>query len=575
MEASASNFSDSPSIPSCREVDIVVYGGTSAGLIAGIQAKRMGKTVLVIEPSAHLGGLTTGGLGQTDIGLKAVVGGLSREFYRRIRRYYEQSTHWPWQDRSKYRDGGQTQTLASEDAMWTFEPMAAGFVFREMVAEAGLEVITRERLERKGGVIREENKIIAIRMESGLRIHGKVFLDATYEGDLMAAAGVRFVVGREANETYGETLNGVQTDRWAPTLTGLAAYAGDALIESSRDALSFLSMNAANHGLADGIDPYRIPGDTASGLLPGIEGGHPGIEGSADHRVQAYCFRATLTDHPDNRLPFPKPVGYDELQYELLFRHFEQDPDAFFWINSTMPNRKTDTNNGGGFSSDFIGANFDYPEADYATREGIVEAHRRYQMGFYWTLANHPRIPEKVRRTVSAWGLPKDEFVDHEHWSPQLYIREARRLMGRLVMTQRHAEGLEEAPRSVGMAAYGMDSHHVRRYVDVNGWARNEGNVQAHVRSPYPIGSDALLPLTQEAENLIVPVCLAASHIAYGSIRMEPVFMVLGQSAATMAALAIEETTLPARVDYDKLAQRLRDDGQILELKDIAEGNWN
>ncbi len=538
--------------PSPREVDIVIYGGSAGGVAAGIQAKRMGRDVLVIEPSAHVGGLTTGGLGQTDIGNKHVIGGIAREFYRGIRAYYMRPESWKWQQREEYRDGGQTRTEAGEDTMWTFEPSAAKAVLRAMIDEAGLEVITNERLDRASGVVKEGARIVAIRFESGLEVRGKIFIDATYEGDLLATAGVRYRVGRESNREYGETLNGVQADRWARQLSWR------------------LSFNAGNHQLADGVDPYRIPGDRSSGVLPGIRDGGPGIEGSGDAGVQAYCFRACLTDHPENRIPFPKPEDYDEINYELLLRHLEADPNARLWINSAMPNRKTDTNNGGGFSGDFIGGNHAYPEASYAEREKIVAAHRSYQLGLYWTLANHPRVPAAVRERVGAWGLPKDEYVETGNWTPQLYVREARRMVGQLVMTQHHAESRQVPTDAVGMAAYGMDSHHVQRYVDANGFARNEGNVEAHVERPYSIGRGALLPAENEAANLIVPVCVSATHIAYGSIRMEPVFMVLGQSAATLAAHALKEDCAPAAVDYARLAERLRADGQVLELSDAV-----
>ncbi len=531
-----------------RDAEIVIYGGTAAGIAAGIQAKRMGREVVVIEPSSHVGGLTTGGLGQTDIGAKHVIGGIAREFYRGVRSHYLQAEVWKWQRREEYRDGGQTRTDSNEDTMWTFEPGAATAVLNAMIQTAGLTVIRNERLDRADGVTKNGARIVAIRFESGLEVRGRMFIDATYEGDLLAAAGVRYRVGRESNSEQGETLNGVQTDRYARTLADK------------------LSLNAGNHQLADGIDPYRSPGDRTSGLLPGIREGGPGIEGAGDDGVQAYCYRMCLTDHPDNRVPFPRPADYDEINYELLLRHLETDPNARIWINSAMPNRKTDTNNGGGFSGDFIGGNHAYPEADYAQRAAIAAAHRSYQEGLYWTLANHPRVPAAVRAKVSAWGLPRDEFLESGNWTPQLYVREARRMVGQLVMTQHHCESRQIAADPVGMAAYGMDSHHVQRYVDANGFARNEGNVEAHGFQPYSVGRGAILPAENEAENLIVPVCLSATHIAYGSIRMEPVFMVLAQSAATLAVHALEEDRPPGQVDYERLKARLAADGQVLTL---------
>lgn len=528
------------------EADLIVYGGTSAGIAAGIQACRMGYKTIVVEPSTHIGGLTTGGLGQTDIGNKQVVGGIAREFYQAIRAHYATPDAWIWQKPDQYRDGGQTKTSKHEDAMWTFEPSAASTVLKQMIQKADLKVITGERLNRSIGVVKNHNRIVSIQMESGLYLQGRVFIDATYEGDLMAASGVTYFVGRESNAVYNETLSGIQTGRYAPTLSGKPIGC------------------SANHQLARRIDPYRIEGDPSSGLLPGIRPDKPGVDGDGDAGVQAYCYRACLTNHPENRIPFPKPDNYDQIQYEILFRHLEKDPAAEYWNNSSMPNCKTDTNNGGGFSSDLIGGNHAYPDADYKERQRIADAHRDYQIGLYWTLANHPRIPAAIRQNASRWGLPSDEFTDNNNWSPQLYVREARRMIGRIVMTQHHSEGLTLADKPIGMAAYGMDSHNVWRYVDVNGYVCNEGNVEASVEAPYPIGMDALLPADGIADNLIVPVCLSASHIAYGSIRMEPVFMVLGQSAATIAVHSIEENCLPAEIQYPRLAERLQSDGQVL-----------
>ena len=384
-------------------------------------------------------------------------------------------------------------------------------------------------------------------MESGRTFRGGMFIDATYEGDLMAAANVSYTIGREANSVYGETLNGVQT------------------------------RQAQYHQFVPGVDPYVQKGNPASGLLPFLDPEGPGPEGAGDRRVQAYCFRMCLTDHPDNRIPFRKPAGYDPLWYELLLRNFEAGAVGannhspvqvgMPWINSAMPNRKTDTNNRTGFSTDFIGQNYEYPEATYEERERIVTRHLLYQQGLMWTLANHPRVPEHVRREVARWGTCKDEFTEGDGWQNQLYVREARRMVSDYVMTQHHCEGRQKADDPVGLAAYGMDSHHVQRYVDAKGQVRNEGDVEVGGFSPYPISYRSIIPRANQCANLLVPVCLSASHIAYGSIRMEPVFMVLGQSAATAGVHAIDEGVPVQRVDGDKLRQRLLSDGQILEWK--------
>ncbi len=517
------------------ERDLVVYGGTSAGIVAGIQAIAMGKTVVVIEPTSREGGLTTGGLGQTDIGNKQVIGGLSREFYKRIARHYHKAASWKWEQREDYKDSGQSRTAKGEETMWTFEPSAALKVYREWIAETGLELIHQERLDRASGVKMESGRIISITMESGRTFAGKMFIDATYEGDLMAAAGVSYTVGREANARYGETLNGVQT------------------------------AMAKHHQFVSGVDPYVKAGDPASGLLPFIDPTGPGEEGGGDHRVQAYCFRMCLTDHPENRIPFAKPEGYVEEWYELLLRNYEAGESSAPWINSSMPNRKTDTNNRLGFSTDFIGQNYAYPDASYAEREVIVARHRLYQQGLMWTLANHPRMPEKIRAEVSRWGMSRDEFTEGGGWQEQLYIREARRMVSDFVMTQNHCQHREPVDLAVGMGAYTMDSHHVQRHVDANGHVRNEGDVQVGGFPPYPIHYLSIVPKKIECGNLLVPVCLSATHIAFGSIRMEPVFMVLGQSAATAASFAIDADVAVQEIDFNSLRARLEADGQILD----------
>ncbi len=533
-----------------KTYDIVVYGGSSSGIASAIQASRIGKSVVVIEPTNRIGGLTTGGLGQTDIGNKQAIGGIAREFYQNVRKYYDQPENWNWQKQEDYRDGGQTRTHEGEDAMWTFEPSAALEVFHEMLAREKVDLVYNERLNREDGVSKREGFITSIEIESGRTFSGHMFIDATYEGDLMAAAGVSYTVGRESEQQYGETLNGVQANYFHPTLQRT------------------MSLNAGNHNFVPAVDPYVVKGDPSSGLLPYIvPDGKPGLQGSGNRGVQAYCFRMTLTDHPENRIPFKKPANYNELNYELLFRNYEAGYNKVPWINSDMPNRKTDTNNRDGFSTDFIGQSWDYPEASYGEREKIIKAHRNYQQGLMWSLAYHPRIPQKIRDIVSKWGTCKDEYERKDGWQQQLYIREARRMVSEVVMTQHHCEGLEVVEDPVGLAAYGMDSHHVQRYVDANGFVQNEGNVQAKVAGPYPISYRSIVPVKNECKNLLVPVCLSASHIGFGSIRMEPVFMVLGQSAATAAALAIDSDVPVQDIDYVELKTLLYRQGQQVETR--------
>lgn len=523
-----------PEPPLDTTYDIVVYGGTAGGAAAAVQTRRMGKTVLLIEPGAHIGGLTSGGLGATDIGNKAAIGGISREFYRRVRVYYSRPENWTREKPADYRSGRASEQ-GQEDAMWTFEPSVAERILREMLAEAQVPVLFQQRLDLRKPIDKRDGQIVALPLEDGRIVRGRRFIDATYEGDLMARAGVSFHVGREANSVYNETLNGVQV------------------------------ANATKHQLQAGVDPYVKPGDPSSGLLPGVVAGPPGPDGSGDRRVQAYNFRMCVTDVEANRLAFEKPEGYDEKRYELLFRNFEAGETRTPWSLFLMPNRKTDVNNNFGFSTDNLGKNYDWPEGDYATRERIFQEHLLYQRGLMWTLANHPRVPAKIRAEISRWGNCRDEFPEHGGWSHQIYVREGRRMVCDHVMTQHHCQGRQVAADPVGLAAYTMDSHNTQRYVDAHGQARNEGDVQVGGFPPYPVGYGSLVPREAECANLLVPVALAASHIAYGSIRMEPVFMVLGQSTATAACQSLDDNVPVQRVDYAKLAAKLVADGQVLQ----------
>ena len=419
--------------------------------------------------------------------------------------------------------------------MWTFEPHVAEQVFRDLLKQSNVNVIFNAPLDRTSGqgVRTEGGRIVSLRTLDGREYLGAMYLDCTYEGDLMAAAGVPYQVGREGNAVYGETLNGVQ-------------------------------LGSTKHQFLRPVDPYVVPGDPASGLLPGVHAGPPGEHGQGDKRVQAYNFRLCMTDDPDNKVAWSKPERYDPSRYELLLRYLLAGQFDVINLSTPMPNRKTDTNNHGAFSSDNIGMNYDYPEGDDATRARIIQDHRDYQMGMMWFLANDPRVPESVRKRVARWGLSKDEFVHNDHWPHQLYVREARRMIGQTVTTEHHCRGTLKATDSVGMGAYNMDSHNVQRYVAVNRTVFNEGDVQVPVK-PYPISFGAIVPKAEDCVNLGVPVALSASHIAYGSIRMEPVFMVLGQSAATAACLAIDGSNAIQKVPYADLRARLLADGQVLE----------
>ena len=523
------------------EHDIVIYGGACSAIIAAVQAKKMGKSVIVVSPDKHLGGLSCGGLGFTDTGNKAVIGGLSRDFYHRIYLHYQKAESWKQQKQSEYGGKGQgTPAVDGENrTMWIFEPHAAEQVFEDYVKEFGLEVMRDEWLDRAKGVKKEGGKIVAITTLSGKTYAGKMFIDATYEGDLMAAAGVDYHVGREANNVYGEEHNGVQ--------------------------VGVLHHRHHFGAVKEPISPYKVPGDPKSGVLPRVSSADPGKVGEGDKRVQAYCFRSCYTTDPGNRIPFPKPEGYDASQYELLLRVLNTGWGEFFEKFDPIPNHKTDTNNHGPFSFDNIGFNYDYPEASYERRREIIAEHRTYQQGLLWFVANDPRVPKKVQEELRTWGLPKDEFTDNGNWSHQLYIREARRMIGQYVMTENELRKKKPTPDSVGMGSYTIDSHNVQRHITAEGYVQNEGDIGVGTNGPYEIAYGSLIPKEGQVSNLLVPVAMSASHIAYGSIRMEPVFMILGQSAATAAVLALNDGVAVQKLPYAKLRGQLLKDGQTLE----------
>ncbi len=514
--------------------DVVVYGGTSAAVIAAVQAKRMDKSVVIVSPDRHLGGLTSGGLGWTDSGNKAVVGGLSKDFYHRIWKKYQSPERWRQQTIDDY---GRRSIDDQNETMWVFEPHVAEEVFEDYVREFEIPVYRDEWLDRESGVEKVGASIKSFRTLSGKEFSGKVFVDATYEGDLLASAGVSYHVGREGRDVYGENWNGVQV--------GVLHH---------------------NHhfGRLDPVSPYVTPGDPESGVLPRISTDPPGNRHEGDARVQAYCFRMCLTDDPANRIPFAKPDNYDPKQYELLLRVYQAGFDGTFNKFDPLPNRKTDTNNHGPFSTDNIGMNYDYPDGSYQQRREIIAEHESYQKGWLYFIANDPRVPTDVQTEMRRWGLPKDEFVDNGHWSHQLYIREARRMVGDFVMTEHELLKSKPTPDSIGMGSYTIDSHNVQRYITPEGFVQNEGDIGVKTNGPYEIALGSVLPKQSECENLVVPVCVSSSHIAFGSIRMEPVFMVLGQSAATVAAMAIDDATAVQEVAYDRVRRRLDEDGQVL-----------
>ena len=523
--------------------DVVVYGGTCAAVTAAVQAKRMGKSVVIVCPDRHLGGLTSGGLGWTDSGKKDAIGGLSRHFYHRVWQHYQRPDAWKWEKQADFGERNQSPPGKHGDGatMWVFEPHVAEQIFEDLIRENSIPVFRDQWLDRAPGrgVDIQGGRIRSIKMLSGRVFRGRMFLDVTYEGDLIAAAGVDYHVGREANSVYDETWNGVQV--------GVLHH---------------------SHWFKTPVDPYVRPGDPDSGVLPRISDKPPGIKGEGDRRIQAYCFRMCLTNDDANRIPFAKPDGYDPSQYELLLRVFEGGWREMFRKFDRMPNHKTDTNNHGPFSTDNIGRNYDYPDGSYERRREIIREHEVYQQGLMYFMANDPRVPEDVRQSMSKWGLTKDEFVDNGGWPHQIYVREARRMVGHYVMTEHDCLDRVDTPDSVGMGSYTLDSHNVQRYITPEGTVQNEGDIGVHTPRPYEISYGSIVPKKDQCQNLLVPVCVSSSHIAFGSIRMEPVFMILGQSAATAACLSIDREVPVQDLPYQDLRKRLIADGQVLESDD-------
>lgn len=484
-----------------HEYDVCIYGGTSAAVTAAYSAAQMGMDVVVVSPDIQLGGLSSGGLGFTDIGNKQVVTGVAKRFYRRIGEHY-----------------GRLE-------QWVFEPHVAEDIFEDFIAQDGITLMRQYRLVKtstSGGKIRSITARRWVLGEDGKKINkgrksikAKVFIDCSYQGDLMAQAGVSYAIGRESNDQYGEDWNGIQI------LSG--------------------------HQFPDGVDPFVVKGDPESGLLWGISDAELGKFGTGDDKIQAYNYRICLTDSLENQIPITEPEGYDPAKYELLVRLFEAQKgkrginDYFIW--SKMPGRKTDVNNRGAFSTDMIGMNYRYVEGSWETRDSVEKALTDYTKGLLWFYVSDPRVPEELSSYVKNWGYPKDEFTRTGNWTPQMYVREARRMVGRYVVTQEDCDGrMGELEDAIAYAAYTMDSHNCQRIViEKKGkkMVKNEGNVEVKGGAPYPIPYRSITPKEEECTNLLVPVCLSASHIAYGSIRMEPVFMVLGQAAGIAASLAV------------------------------------
>ncbi|WP_313239220.1 FAD-dependent oxidoreductase [Sphingobacterium multivorum] len=514
LEIPFENVSGVVTVDLKKTYDVVVYGGTSAAIIAAMEVVNSGKSVILINPpGGGLGGMSTNGLGCTDVLHPEILGGLTRQFYQDIKIYYSDPLNWFQGSAANF-----ARYTINGDIMLWFEPKAAKSVFKGYIEKLKIPILHGQRLNLNKLIQKNsDNAIVFLEMESGLKVNGKMFIDASYEGDIMAKSGVKYTVGRESNSLYGEYSNGIQRiGNWSRN------EMPDNINTNSNKIQKSLSKN-----------------------------------GTGDSKIQAYCFRMCLTNIPYNRIPIEKPVGYDEKEYELLFEYLKVYKDVPFFDLNLMPNGKTDSNNSGPFSTDYVGENYNYPEASHVERENIVDKHKRYQMGLLWTLANHPNVPEYLRLKYSEWGLPKDEFLNNNHWPKQLYIREGRRMVSDYIMTELNCVGRRTSQQSIGRADYPMDSHIVQRYYDEKGFVKNEGQLMVGVKNPYPIDYRSIIPSKKDCTNLFVPICLSASHIAYGSIRMEPVFMNLGQSSAVAAILAINKRLDVQSVNYEELASEL------------------
>ena len=544
LAASYANAQEKP-LPATPNLaaDIVVYGDSAGGVAAAVEAARLGNDVILVSQYGHLGGLTSSGLAWTDIGKPQILGGLCREFYHRVYQHYQQPNAWTHEPRAQFKNQGQgVPALDSKTQLAsTFEAHVAEAVFDELVAQAQVSVVAG-RIDLKQGTLKQGDRVTALLLEDGRQVTARVFVDASYEGDLLAQAGVSYFVGREANQQYDEQGNGITGPR-------------------------------EGNQLPDGIDPYVTPGDPSSGLLPGVNPAQGGPVGAGDHRLQAYCYRLVLTDVPTNRVAVLKPATYDEADYEILLRAIQAGQTDQFFRFDWVPNRKTDSNNASGISFDLIGGNYgpdwNWTTLNYEQREQVALAHRDWQLGLIWTLQHHPRVPESVRERYQNIGLAKDEFVANDHIPYNLYVREGRRMQSDMVMTENHCRNKLPIDDSIGMGGYNLDSHNTQRIVH-QGMVKNEGDIQLRIPGPYRISYRAITPKRGECSNLLVPVCLSSTHIAYGSIRMEPVFMILGQSAGVAASLAVEHDIAVQDVPYDTLRAQLLKEGQRLELPTTA-----
>jgi hypothetical protein len=544
-----------------RKVDVCIYGATSGGVIAAVALAKLGRSVLLVEPTRHVGGMTSGGLGWIDFGRASTIGGLTKQYFDSVRAYY--------------------RTVGITSNGWSVEPHVAEELFEELIARHKIELLRESRLgtvQKSGRLVRSITLDRAAPDSRGapspqaqernfVTVEASMFIDATYEGDLLAAARVSFRTDRESRAEYGESLAGVC---FAPPSTERYETAGG-------------SRSLKRTPLR--IDPFVRPGEPSSGLLPLISGLPLPDQGKSSPAVQSYTFRLCLTKK--NPLPIAPPADYDSHRYELARRYIEGleavgEPlcaaDLYFNFGEKNPRPhprllkitrlmrgKTDVNSGsGGISTDYVGGGAErYANANWAERAKIWRAHEDYQRGLFHFLCTDERLPDWLRKELSNWGLPKDEFRDTGAWPWQLYIREARRMVGSVVVDQKQCEhpGATETP--VGLGSYSLDSHICQRLVK-DGAVLHEGGFYSPLSQPYPIPYGAIVPREEECENLLVTFCVSSTHVAFASVRMEPASMILSESAAFAADQALQEGSSVQRINREKLRKRLADAGQVL-----------
>ncbi|KAL7949268.1 FAD dependent oxidoreductase domain-containing protein [Trichoderma barbatum] len=538
--------------PGATTYDILIYGSTPAAIAAAIQTTRMKKTVAIVCPTNHIGGMTTSGLGWTDSKNGNAIGGIAREFYGRVYNYYKFNSAWTRETRIQYinkKIAAQPGPAIDEtkQVQWTFEPHVAESIFEDWIEELEIPIFRNETLPMStDSVTIKDGRITSIRTASGQVYDALMFMDASYEGDFMAAAQIPFRLGREDKAEFGESLAGIQ-------ITADEGYFGMS---------PYLAADDPKSGLIKGVDRIITPDDAKK------------LNGTADtYRLQAFNYRLSLTQTTDNQIPFVKPDNYDESLYEILLRYIEAGYHDLFFTKQLMPNLKTDSNSNGGVSTDFLGGNYDndkktnYIEQSYEERKAIANNYKLYTQGFFWTLSNHPRVPQRFRDSASTWGYAKDEWTTNGNWPYEIYIREARRMQGNFTMTQKEVQTPQIFAQDsvIGLGSYTLDAHEVERVV-INSGIHNEGLLHVPVSKPFPIPLGSIIPRPSDAVNFLNPVTMSSTHVAFAAIRMEPTYMIMGQSAATAAVLAIEQCANIQDVDRLKLSARLTEDRQVLSI---------